>query len=163
MENDRNLNYAKPILKSMSNGLTAFAKSIRRHENKLKRNIDYQKNTGNKHIDELLIDDFYFFHNKRTYELRNESRAVFLTRAFIEKRSYHSIEQREYNEIDPMLKTWTFRNSIIPKMISIIVEYEIFNINWSFSRNANNEIVKLATPESKQFIEKELMNWFLYK
>lgn len=117
-------------LKIKSKHLSEEARIIRFEERKLKRQIKYLKERQKSQDTERSLWANINWH--RRWDVRNENRATFLARAFLDGRSYKEIEQTRKPENE-----WKFKNKIIPRIISMANKYgnkevtELDILNWS--------------------------------
>jgi hypothetical protein len=86
---------------------------IRKEERKLKSQIKYTKGT-----DASLIEKLNSLVCHRRWNVRNESRATELARAYLAGKPYTSVEQKRKPENE-----YKFQNSIIPRIVSMVVKY----------------------------------------
>ena len=100
-------------LKIKSKHLSEEARIIRFEERKLKRQIKWAK------LRQLVCDPersaWASINHHRRWNVRNENRATFLARAYIDGRSYKEIEQTRKPENE-----FKFKQFIIPRIISMV-------------------------------------------
>ena len=100
-------------LKIKSKHLGIESKIIRHEELKIKKQIrwhrDRQMNTDKLHA------QLFSLSQHRKIDVRNENRATFLARAFIEGRAYKTIENKRMDDAN-------FRN-ILARTLSMIIKY----------------------------------------
>ena len=113
-------------LKIKSKHLSQEARIIRFEERKLlknlRSNIDWHK-TGGNNDEYYLWKDKHFnnynsLHSHRTINVRNENRATFLARAYIEGTPYLEAENNRKPE-----KEYDFKQLILPRVIAMVLSY----------------------------------------
>jgi hypothetical protein len=100
-------------LKIKSKHLALEPKVIRHEERKLKGQIKYTKGT-----DALLIMKLDSLVRHRRWNVRNESRATELARAYLAGKPYTSVELKRKPENE-----YTFRQFIIPRIVAMVTKY----------------------------------------
>lgn len=99
-------------LKIKSKHLSLEAQVIRFEENKLKRQIDWRKNRKD---DSALRQARASLIHHRRWDVRNENRATFVARAYIEGRRYSTIEKNTDMHF--------FKEHILPRVVSMVLKY----------------------------------------
>jgi len=84
---------------------------IKREEKKLKKQIKYTKGT-----DISLIWKLNDLVNHRKWNVRNESRATELARAYLAGKPYNYVEKKRNNEI-------MFQLYIVPRIVTMVTRY----------------------------------------
>ena len=103
-------------LKIKSKHLGLEAKVIKFEEEKLKKQIRWHsKRLSPNHKLEWKLQSLT---HHRKYDVRNENRATFLARAFIEGRTYKSVEQSRKPENE-----YKFNTQIIPRVLGMVNKY----------------------------------------
>lgn len=126
-------------LKIKSKSLAEEAIIIRREERKLlsqaKHKRERQENTSD------ITKEYRSLHLHRKVDVRNESRATYLARAFIAGTPYSKIEssRKPTNE-------YTFQTFIIPRIVTMANKY---------GRKWNSETRKWTEPYTKE----DILNW----
>ena len=106
-------------LKIKSKHLALEAGVIRFEELKLKRQIEWLK-THQK--DEATFrSEWESLNSHRRFDVRNEARATYLARGYIEGRKYNTIE----HEIKDL---GTFNSYILPRVVSMVIKYKLGKI-----------------------------------
>ena len=106
-------------LKIKSKHLALEAGVIRFEELKLKRQIEWLK-THQK--DEATFRcEWESLNSHRRFDVRNEARATYLARGYIEGRKYNTIE----HEIKDL---GTFNSYILPRVVSMVIKYKLGKI-----------------------------------
>lgn len=98
-------------LKIKSKHLALEPNIIRNEERKLKKQIKYTHGT-----DGLLIRQLDSLHSHRVCNVRNEARATYLARAFIEGKPYTSAERKRHDE-------GLFQLYIVPRILAMVQRY----------------------------------------
>jgi hypothetical protein len=110
-------------LKIKSKHLSLEAQVIRFEERKLKSQIDYIKIPSNR-IDVGIADKLRMtwqsINQHRRWDVRNENRATFLARAYLEGKSYKSVETTRKPENE-----YKFQQYIIPRIVSMVTKYGV--------------------------------------
>lgn len=113
-------------LKIKSKHLSEEARIIRFEERKLERQVAWARNkhraTGsndeyNAYSDKNAITRSSLNHHRR-WDVRNENRATFLARAYIEGTAYNSVEQKRKPENE-----YKFNAYIIPRVTAMVAKY----------------------------------------
>jgi hypothetical protein len=102
-------------LKIKSKHLALEAQVIRFEERKLKKQIRH--NLGKESLPELVAK-LQSISLHRKWNVRNENRATFLARAFIEGKQYNQVEQKRRPEFE-----LSFQVSIIPRVVTLVQRY----------------------------------------
>ena len=113
-------------LKIKNKHLSEEARIIRFEEQKLKKqlrsDISYHISQGHNGKfncwDSRAYRDYYSLNNHRRWDVRNENRATFLARAFIEGKPYKSVESWRKPENE-----YTFSVFIIPRVLAMVNKY----------------------------------------
>jgi hypothetical protein len=136
-------------LKIKNKYLSEEARIIRFEEKKLKKQTRY---AINKHIESGANEPFEYYKTKsykdyqslnahRRYDVRNENRATYLARAFIEGVSYNQVEASRKEE-----KEYMFLQIILPRVLTMINKY---GREW-------DPVTRIRPPE---FTKEQLMEW----
>lgn len=100
-------------LRIKSKHLGEEAKIIRHEERKLKRQIDWQRNNN---VDpQSLKWQYVNIKEHRRTVVRNENRATFLARAYIDGRKYEEIEKKRHDD--------SLLISITPRIVDMVNKY----------------------------------------
>jgi len=103
-------------LKIKSKHLSEEARIIRFEENKLKKQArwlrDHQLNDVSVH------KDFLNLKQHRRWDVRNENRATFLARAYLEGKRYCEVENKRKPENE-----YTFTAFVIPRVLTMVNKY----------------------------------------
>lgn len=103
-------------LKIKSKHLSEEARIIRFEENKLKKQArwlrDHQLNDVSVH------KDFLNLKQHRRWDVRNENRATFLARAYLEGKRYCEVESKRKPENE-----YTFTVFVIPRVLTMVNKY----------------------------------------
>lgn len=113
-------------LKIKSKHLSEEARIIRFEEKKQLKNTRYKLNklresghNGDLNLEACELNRSYFsLNHHRRWDVRNENRATFLARAFLENKPYVSVEQKRKSENE-----YTFRCYIVPRVLTMINKY----------------------------------------
>lgn len=127
-------------LKVKSKHLSLEAKVIRFEENKLKRQIEWCKNRKD---DTDLRSQWHSLNTHRRWDVRNENRATYLARAFIDGKEYKTVEQKRKPENE-----WKFKTSIVPRIVSMVIKYKL---------KKNQKFMKL---EEVNEVNDQIKKWF---
>jgi hypothetical protein len=111
---------------------------IRFEEQKLKRQIEWLKTHQQ---DEAKVCAMWeSLNSHRRFEVRNEARATYLTRAYIEGRKYETVEiERKDNG--------TFYSYIMPRVVSMVIRYKL------------GKIEKFMKPDDVKAVRDEVKAW----
>ena len=125
-------------LKIKSKHLALEAGVIRFEELKLKRQIEWLK-THQK--DEATFrSEWESLNSHRRFDVRNEARATYLARGYIEGRKYNTIE----HEIKDL---GTFKTYILPRVLTMVIKYK------------HGRIEKFMRPDDAKIIHDEVKAW----
>lgn len=125
-------------LKIKSKHLALEAGVIRFEELKLKRQIEWLK-THQK--DEATFrSEWESLNSHRRFDVRNEARATYLARGYIEGRKYNTIE----HEIKDL---GTFNSYILPRVVSMVIKYKL------------RKIEKYMKPDDVKSVREEVKTW----
>jgi hypothetical protein len=113
-------------LKIKSKHLSEEARIIRFEENRLLKQVSFHrtKHKESGHNSSFSTWDcpefktFYSIRNHRTHDVRNENRATFLARAFLEGKPYSYIEQKRKPE-----KEFNFKYFVLPRVLTMVNKY----------------------------------------
>ena len=110
-------------LKIKSKHLGLEAKVIRHEEQKLRRQIEWAKQTSSEKLDELRSQRNTIASHRR-HEVRNENRATFLARAFIKGTPYKVLEaKREPSD------EYNFQRFVLPRVLAMVKKYHNPNLD----------------------------------
>jgi hypothetical protein len=125
-------------LKIKSKHLALEAGVIRFEEQKLKRQIEWLKTHQQ---DEAKVRAMWeSLNSHRRFEVRNEARATYLARAYIEGRKYETVEiERKDNG--------TFYSYIMPRVVSMVIRYKL------------GKIEKFMKPDDVKAVRDEIKAW----
>ena len=124
-------------LKIKSKHLALEAGVIRFEEQKLKRQIEWAKHRLE--YTNLCID-WNSLNSHRRFDVRNEARATYLARAYLEGRKYKTIEH-EIKELG------TFNTYILPRVVSMVIRYKL------------GKIEKYMKPDDVKAVREEIKAW----
>jgi hypothetical protein len=125
-------------LKIKSKHLALEAGVIRFEELKLKRQIEWLK-THQK--DEATFrSEWESLNSHRRFDVRNEARATYLARGYIEGRKYNTIEY-EIKDLG------TFNSYILPRVVSMVIKYKL------------RKIEKFMKPDDVKAVREEVKTW----
>jgi len=102
-------------LKIKSKHLALEAGVIRFEDQKLKRQIEWLKTHQKDDTDARIAWESLNTH--RRFDVRNENRATFLARAYIEGRKYETLEHKRKDN-------GTFYTYIMPRVVSMVIKYK---------------------------------------
>ena len=125
-------------LKIKSKHLALEAGVIRFEEQKLKRQIEWLK--IHQQDEAKFRGEWNSLNSHRRFEVRNEARATYLARAYIEGRKYETIE----NNIKDL---GTFKTYILPRVVSMVIRYKL------------GKIEKYMKPDDVKSVREEIKNW----
>jgi hypothetical protein len=125
-------------LKIKSKHLALEAGVIRFEEQKLKRQIEWLK-THQK--DEATFrSEWESLNSHRRFDVRNEARATYLARGYIEGRKYETIENN-------LKDLGTFNTYILPRVVSMVIKYKL------------NRMEKYMKPDDVKAVRDEILKW----
>ena len=125
-------------LKIKSKHLALEAGVIRFEEQKLKRQIEWLK-THQK--DEATFrSEWESLNSHRRFDVRNEARATYLARGYIEGRKYETIENN-------LKDLGTFNSYILPRVVSMVIKYKL------------GKIEKYMTYDNIKAVREEIKAW----
>ena len=140
-------------LKIKSKHLSEEARIIRFEENKIKRHSRHVRNRqGHVTADEVL-QTFHSLNHHRRWDVRNENRATFLARAYIEGVPYRQVEQKRKEENE-----WTFWWQVFPRVASMVSKYGDKKIQKKVWEGAFPDRKEVPNPEYIQ-LEKDIKAW----
>lgn len=113
-------------LKIKSKHLSVEAQIIRFEERKLHKQYRWAEakhhQTGNNDMyprwSDIAFTRYCSLNNHRKWDVRNENRATFLARAFIEGTTYSSVEQKRKPENE-----YKFNTFVIPRVVAMVAKY----------------------------------------
>lgn len=103
-------------LKIKSKHLSEEAKIIRFEEHKLRKQSKWLRE--HQQDDISVHRDFLNLKKHRRWDVRNENRATFLARAFLDGKPYVTVEQKRKPENE-----YTFLYFVIPRVLTMINKY----------------------------------------
>jgi len=125
-------------LKIKSKHLALEAGVIRFEEHKLKRQIEWLK-THQK--DEAIFrSEWESLNSHRRFDVRNEARATYLARAYIEGRKYDTIEKHRKDN-------GTFYSYVMPRVVSMVIKYKL------------GRVEKYMKPDDVKAVREEVKSW----
>ena len=127
-------------LKIKSKHLALEAGVIRFEEQKLKRQIEWLKQHQKNEAETSIMGTWNSLNSHRRFEVRNEARATYLARAYLEDRKYKSIEH-EIKELG------TFNSYILPRVVSMVIRYKL------------GKIEKFMKPDAVKAVREEIKAW----
>ena len=127
-------------LKIKSKHLALEAGVIRFEEQKLKRQIEWLKQHQKNETETSIMGTWNSLNSHRRFEVRNEARATYLARGYIEGRKYNTIE----HEIKDL---GTFNSYILPRVVSMVIKYKI------------GKIEKFMKPDDVKTVRDEIKAW----
>jgi hypothetical protein len=127
-------------LKIKSKHLALEAGVIRFEEQKLKRQIEWLKT--HQKDDAQARATWESLNSHRRCEVRNEARATYLARAYIEGRKYNTVE----HEIKDL---GTFNVYILPRVVSMVIKY----MHGRHEKFMKPEAIKVVRDEVKAWCE----------
>lgn len=127
-------------LKIKSKHLALEAGVIRFEERKLKRQIEWLKQHQKNEAETSLMGTWNSLNSHRRFEVRNEARATYLARAYIEGRKYNTVER----EIED---NGTFYSYIMPRVVSMVIRYKL------------GKIEKYMKPDDVKAVRDEIKAW----
>lgn len=125
-------------LKIKSKHLALEAQVIRFEENKLKKQIEWSKIRQKE--DATLYNTWQSLNTHRRWDVRNENRATFLARAFIQGRPYINVEKKRIDQ-------GIFKNYILPRVVSMVIKYKL------------KRIEKFMKPEDVKEVKNQILEW----
>ena len=127
-------------LKIKSKHLALEAGVIRFEEQKLKRQIEWLKQHQKNETETSIMGTWNSLNSHRRFEVRNEARATYLARAYIEGRKYETVEiERKDNG--------TFYSYIMPRVVSMVIRYKL------------GKIEKFMKPDDVKAVRDEIKSW----
>ena len=127
-------------LKIKSKHLSLEAKVIRFEENKLKHQIEWCKIRQREDIE--LRNTWQSLNTHRRWDVRNENRATYLARAFIQGRPYTDVEKKR-NDLG------VFNCYIVPRVVSMVIKYKLKRYEKFMKAEEVAEVKKQITEWSK--------------
>ena len=125
-------------LKIKSKHLALEAGVIRFEEQKLKRQIEWLKT--HQQDDAKVRAMWESLNSHRRFDVRNEARATYLARAYMEGQIYKKVEHcRKDNG--------TFNTYILPRLVSMVIKYE------------HGKIEKFMKPDAVKAVREEVKTW----
>ncbi len=103
-------------LKIKSKHLSLESQVIRFEEEKLKRQLRSKKVPAEQVMP--LETKLHSLTNHRKLDVRNENRATFLARAYLEGKPYSSVEPRRRPD-----REFIFKQSIVPRVVAMVTKY----------------------------------------
>ena len=103
-------------LKIKSKHLSEESKIIRFEENKLKRQAAWLRE--HQMDDNSVHRDFLNLKKHRRWDVRNENRATFLARAFLDNKPYSFVERTRKTENE-----YTFLAFVVPRVLTMVNKY----------------------------------------
>ena len=125
-------------LKIKSKHLALEAGVIRFEEQKLKRQIEWLKT--HQQDDAKVRAMWDSLNSHRRFDVRNENRATYLARAFIQGRSYTDVEKKRHN-------SGVFNCYIVPRVVSMVIKYKLKR----HEKFMKQEDVKVVTAEIQEW------------
>ena len=125
-------------LKIKSKHLALEAGVIRFEEQKLKRQIEWLK--IHQQDEAKFRGEWESLNSHRRFEVRNEARATYLARAYIEGRKYETIENKRNDN-------GMFNSYILPRLVSMVIKYE------------HGKIEKFMKPDAVKAVRDEVVAW----
>jgi hypothetical protein len=140
-------------LKIKSKHLSEEARIIRFEENKIKRHSRHVRNRqGHVTADEVL-QTFHSLNHHRRWDVRNENRATFLARAYIEGVPYSQVEQKRKKENE-----FTFQWYILPRVASMVAKYSKVKIPKKVWEGKFPDRKEVDNPDFVQ-LQKDIKAW----
>ena len=143
-------------LKIKSKHLSYEPKIIRKEEYKLLEQIKWLRekhqispNTPGYKLDESIYKFYrkwYSLYLHRIFDVRNESRATFLARAYISGKPYEAVEKSRKEEK-------LFVDKIIPRVLSMVTKYGNDKIEEDWDKNKNKYVYLNSE------LEKSIKKW----
>jgi hypothetical protein len=127
-------------LKIKSKHLALEPAIIRTEENKLKRKIRWARLHQQNEEEMSATCSLNSFCSHRRWDVRNESRATYLARAYIEGREYQSVEKSKKEEA-------VFHLYILPRVVSMVIKYKL------------GKIEKYMKPDDVKAVRDEIKKW----
>ena len=127
-------------LKIKSKHLGLEAQVIRHEENKLKKQIRWQSKNGT--ADSHMVSQYQSIHNHRVWDVRNENRATFLARAYLEGKEYQTVEPKTSIHGRQVLALY-----VLPRVFEMVNKYgpmkdrisKRYDSKVGYSRYSDNE------------------------
>jgi hypothetical protein len=105
-------------LKIKNKHLSEEARIIRFEENKIKKHArNVRERQGHQTADDIM-KTFHSLRHHRRWDVRNENRATFIARAFIEGKSYKQVETKRKPENE-----YTFIAFVLPRVLTMVNKY----------------------------------------
>jgi hypothetical protein len=127
-------------LKIKSKHLALEPAIIRIEENKLKRKIRWAKLHQQNEEEINATYSLNSFCSHRRFKVRNESRATYLARAYIEGREYQSVEKSRKEET-------VFHLYIVPRVVSMVIMFKL------------GKLEKYMKPDDVKAVRDEIKKW----
>lgn len=148
-------------LKIKSKHLTEESKIIRHEERKLLAHSRHQlqKMRDDGHNGDLNLEAYQFqgkyrsLNHHRRWNVRNEARATYLTRAYLKGKPYSFVEQKRKEENE-----FTFRQYIVPRIVSMVAKYGEKHYPKEVWKGSFPDRKKVSNPELKQ-LKEDILEW----
>lgn len=127
-------------LKIKSKHLALEAGVIRFEEQKLKRQIEWLKKHQKNEAEMGAMGTWNSLNSHRKFEVRNEARATYIARAYIEGRKYNTVEHN-------LKDIGTFYSYIMPRVVSMVIRYKL------------GKIEKYMKPDDVKAVRDEIKAW----
>ena len=127
-------------LKIKSKHLALEPAIIRAEENKLKRMIRWARLHQKNEEEMSATCSLNSFCSHRRFDVRNEARATYLARAYIEGRHYESVEKSRKEET-------VFHLYIVPRVVSMVIKYKL------------GKLEKYMKPDDVKAVRDEIKKW----
>jgi hypothetical protein len=125
-------------LKIKSKHLALEAGVIRFEEQKLKRQIEWLKT--HQQDDAKVRAMWESLNSHRRFDVRNENRATYLARAYIEGRKYDTLEKHRKDN-------GTFYSYVMPRVVSMVIRYK------------HQKLEKYMKPDDVKAVRDEIKAW----
>lgn len=138
-------------LKIKSKHLAEEAKIIRFEENKLLKQAAWSRKYQGHYDASQLESKYRYLRQHRKEDVGMENRATFLARAYIDGKSYKTVEQKVKNEYELI-------RFILPRICSMVAKYGPKIIQKEIWQGPVGDRKKAKNPDYIQ-LEKDIENW----
>lgn len=105
-------------LKIKSKHLSEEARIIRFEEHKIKKQARWAREKQETANASKIMDTWHSLNHHRRYDVRNENRATFLARAYLDGKAYSSVEQKRSDD-----QEYVFFQKVLPRVLTMVKKY----------------------------------------
>jgi len=111
-------------LKIKSKHLGEEARIIRFEEHKIKKQARWSRERQGSATADSIMQTWHSLNHHRRYDVRNENRATFLARAYLDNKPYSSVEQKRNED-----QEYIFTQKVLPRVLTMVNKYGIDKIS----------------------------------